>query len=147
MPKHLPADQGRTFHLFGGDVVTIKVTGEETGGAYTLMETVTPPGMGPPSHVHHREEETFCIIKGDLEFTIRGQTIRPKPGDMLIAPKDVPHVFRNIGKTPARLLVVCRPAGFEHFVEEFSQISPEGPPDFERMSAIAARYGIEFVAS
>lgn len=146
MPKHLPADQGRTYHVFGGDQITIKLTGKETEGAYTLLETVTPPGMGPPPHVHHREEETFCIVKGELEFTIRGKTIRPQPGDVLIAPKDVPHVFRNIGQTPAKLMIVCRPAGFEHFVEEFAQVPPDGPPDFPRMAAIAARHGIEFVS-
>jgi quercetin dioxygenase-like cupin family protein len=146
MPKHLPAEDVRTFHLFGGDQVTIKLTGKETNGAYTLMETVTPPGMGPPAHVHTREEESFCIVKGELEFTIRGQTIRPKAGDVLIAPKDAPHVFRNIGQTPARMIVVCRPAGFEHFVEDFAQIPPDGPADFPRMAAIGARHGIEFVA-
>ena len=146
MPKYLPADQVRTFHLFGGDQVTIKLTGKETGGAYTLLETVTPPGMGPLPHIHHREEETFCVVKGELEFTIRDKTIHPRPGDVLIAPKDVPHVFRNIGQTPAKLMIVCRPAGFEHFVEEFSQIPPAGPADFPRMEQIAARHGIEFVA-
>jgi quercetin dioxygenase-like cupin family protein len=146
MPKHLPADQSRTFHLFGGDQVTIKLTGKETDGAYTLIETVTPPGMGPPPHVHTREEETFCIVKGELEFTIRGKTIRPNPGDVLIAPKGLPHVFRNIGQTPAKLMIVCRPAGFEHFVEEFAQVPPDGAPDFPRMAAIAARHGIEFVS-
>jgi quercetin dioxygenase-like cupin family protein len=147
MPKHLPADQGRTYRLVGGDEVTIKLTGKETDGAYTLFETVTPPGMGPPPHVHTREEESFCIVKGELEFTIRGQTIRPKPGDVLIAPKDVPHVFRNIGQTPAKMIIVCRPAGFENFIEEFAQIPPDGPPDFSRMAVIAARYGITFVES
>lgn len=145
MPKHIPAEQVRTYRLFGGDQVTVKLTGKETDGAYTLIETITPPGMGPPPHVHHREEESFCVVKGELEFTIRGQTIHPKPGDVLIAPKDVPHVFRNIGNTPAKMIVVCRPAGFEHFLEEFAQVPPDGPPDYPRMAAIAARHGIEFV--
>jgi len=126
--------------------VTIKLTGKETDGAYTLLETVTPPGMGPRTHMHSREEETFCIVKGDLEFTIRGKTIRPRPGDVLIAPIGVPHVFRNIGQTPAKMMIVCRPAGFEHFVEEFAQVPPDAPPDFPRMAAIAARHGIEFLS-
>ena len=147
MPKHLPAEEGRTYHLFGGDQVTIKLSGKETDGAYTLMETVTPPGMGPPAHVHTREEESFCIVKGELEFTIRGQTIRPKPGDVLIAPRDVPHVFRNIGQTPAKMIIVCRPAGYENFIEDFAQIPADGPPDLARMASIAARHGITFVAS
>jgi mannose-6-phosphate isomerase-like protein (cupin superfamily) len=147
MPRHLPAEDGRIYHLFGGDQVTLKLTGKETDGAYTLFETVIPPGMGPLPHVHTREEESFCIVKGELEFIIRGQTIRPKAGDVLIAPKDVPHVFRNVGQTPAKMIIVCRPAGFENFIEEFAQIPPDAPADVPRMAAVAAKYGITFVAS
>lgn len=60
---HVPAGQGSTFHILGGDVVTIKLTGQETGGAFALLETVTPPGAGPPPHVHHREDETFYVLE------------------------------------------------------------------------------------
>ena len=49
-PKIVPAGAGRTVTVLGGDVITIKVTAEETGGAFSVFETITPPGGGPPPH-------------------------------------------------------------------------------------------------
>jgi hypothetical protein len=60
-------------------------------------------------------------------------------------PIGVPHTFRNIGPTPGKLLITCRPAGFEHFIAEFAQIPVDLPPDIPRMIAIGQKYGIEFV--
>jgi len=38
---------------------TFLVTGEQTGGAYFVMEALVPPGGGPPPHIHRNEDETF----------------------------------------------------------------------------------------
>jgi hypothetical protein len=38
-----------------GELVTYKVTAEQTGGAYSLFEVVTWPGGGPPPHIQHQE--------------------------------------------------------------------------------------------
>ena len=47
-----------------GDLYTIKTSGADTGGTFTLIEVSVPPGSGPPPHVHHREDQAFYIIKG-----------------------------------------------------------------------------------
>ncbi len=39
-----------------GDTMTLKATGESTGGSLTLLENLTAPGGGPPPHVHTRED-------------------------------------------------------------------------------------------
>lgn len=67
------------------------------------------------------------------------------PGDVVFAPRDVPHTFRNVGPAPGRVVILVQPAGFEHFLEEFATLPPDQPPDFARMGAIAAKYGLEFV--
>ena len=69
----------------------------DTGGQYSVFETITRPGMGTPLHVHHREEETFYVLKGEYEFHVGAETIRATPGTLLIGPRDVPHWFRNVG--------------------------------------------------
>ena len=35
-----------------GDRYTIKCSGNDTSGAYALLEAVVPPGAGPPPHIH-----------------------------------------------------------------------------------------------
>jgi hypothetical protein len=50
-----------------------------------------------------------------------------------------------IGTANARMLLMCLPAGFEQFVLELAEPAdaPPTPPDFARVAATAARYGIE----
>jgi uncharacterized cupin superfamily protein len=44
-------------------------TGEDTNGKYALWEAILPPGGGPPSHVHSRDEEGFHVLEGEITFT------------------------------------------------------------------------------
>lgn len=144
--QHVAAGEGRTFHVLGGDRVTIKAVSADTGGTYSLFETTVPPQGGPPPHVHHREDEAFYILEGEFEFHLGDRVILASTGSYLWAPRDVPHRFINLGPTPGKLLIMIRPAGFEAFIEEFSRLPPDGPPDFAAMTAIAQRHGLEFLA-
>lgn len=48
------AGEGRKMRVMGNDV-TLKLTRQETGGAYYLFELVTPPGVGiPPTSIKAR---------------------------------------------------------------------------------------------
>lgn len=145
--KHLPAGQGPQFNVIGGDQITIKAASEDTEGAFTLIETVTPAGAGPPPHVHRREDEIFYVLEGCFEFHVGKETIRAAPGSVVMAPRNIPHRFQNTGDEPGKLLIVCQPAGFEKFVEEFAALPADQPPDFGKMAEIGQRHGIEFVQS
>jgi mannose-6-phosphate isomerase-like protein (cupin superfamily) len=52
------------------ELITFKASGEDTGGAYSLTDSVVPPGGGPPPHIHHREDEAFWVLEGELEITV-----------------------------------------------------------------------------
>lgn len=143
--RYVEPGGGRRFEVIGGDQIAIKATGEDTDGAFTVIETVVPAGCGPPRHLHRRESETFYVLDGEFEFEIGKETIHASVGAFLVAPPDLPHQFRNVTDRPAKLLIVCQPAGFEKFVEEFATIPTDVPPDPQQMAAIGAKYGIEFV--
>ena len=64
--KHVAPGEGKALWV-AGDLVTLKVVGEETDGAFLLAEEVSPPGGGPPPHIHHREDEIFCVLEGEYE--------------------------------------------------------------------------------
>jgi mannose-6-phosphate isomerase-like protein (cupin superfamily) len=138
-----------------GLLATIKATNEQTGGRYTLVEILAPDGYGSVLHVHHREDEGFWILEGELTFYVGDQTIKAQPGSFLFGPKDVPHAF-TVDSGPARLLFILSPAGMEGLIREMGEparsltIPPlsEEPPDpaeMERMAAIGARYGAELL--
>lgn len=97
-----------------GDTYTILLSGKDTGGRYTLIDMYVPPGGGPPPH-RHDFEEMFSILEGEIELTFRGQTTIATAGETVNIPANAPHVFRNAGDRPARLLCMCSPAGQEDF--------------------------------
>jgi mannose-6-phosphate isomerase-like protein (cupin superfamily) len=152
----LEPGEGEALWWFGG-LATIKATGEQTGGRYTLVEILVPefPAEEGLLHVHHFEDEGFYIIEGEMTFYVGDQTIKAQPGSFLFGPKDVPHAF-TVESGPARLLFILSPAGMEGLVREMGELArsltippqPEEPPDeaeMERLTAIAARYGAEML--
>jgi quercetin dioxygenase-like cupin family protein len=70
---------GRVFSVVG-DRYHFLVTGEESGGAFAMMEFLVPPQHGPPPHVHHREDEVFYVLEGEFTFTVAGRMIRAAAG-------------------------------------------------------------------
>jgi quercetin dioxygenase-like cupin family protein len=146
--------EGEAWWWFGL-LATIKATGEQTGGRYTLVQILAPDGYESVLHVHHFEDEGFYILEGEMTFYVGEQTIKAGPGSFLFGPKDVPHAF-TVDSGPARLLFLLSPAGFEGLIRETSELArsltlpppPEEPPDqaeMEELMAIAARYGNEIV--
>ena len=133
-----------------GDHYTIKVSGEETGGAFALIEAVVPPGGGPPPHVHTREDEAFHVLEGELEFHADGRSFTAGPGDWVKLAKGSLHDFRNQGRAPARVLILVAPAGLERFFLEVGRAANPGdapaPPtaeEVEKLVSTAPAYGLE----
>lgn len=71
--------QGRVVEAFG-DHATFILTGEQTGGRYTMFVNVTSPGGGPPPHRHDGEDEWFHVLEGKAEFLKDGEWIPVPPG-------------------------------------------------------------------
>ncbi|WP_292808200.1 cupin domain-containing protein, partial [Nostoc sp. JL23] len=59
---------------------------------------------GPPLHLHRREDESFYILEGTFAFQIGDRTVTATAGWFITAPKGVPHSYKNIGTTPARIV-------------------------------------------
>ena len=87
-------------------------SGEATAGRVAVTENWAPRGYGSPLHVHHREDEWFYVLSGELTFWIDGETKVAREGSFVYRPRDVPHTF-IVSSDEARFLLVVEPAGFE----------------------------------
>ncbi len=131
----------------------VKVLGNQTNGAYSLLEIVVPPGGGPPLHVHHNEEEAFYVIEGELKVQVWDREAKASAGSFVLLPKNIPHAFRIEDSRPAKVLALLSPPGFEgYFIDygrpaEANALPPptDVPPDLEKMVEVAARYGSHVV--
>jgi quercetin dioxygenase-like cupin family protein len=142
--------QGRTLAVVG-DVYRLLATGEETNGAYALLEAVVSPGGGPPPHVHSREEEGFYVLEGEIVFLVGEERMVLSAGMFANMPVGTRHAFRNESSQPAKMLISVAPAGLERMFLEVGVSLPQGattalPPtsaEIEKLLAIAPQYGIE----
>jgi quercetin dioxygenase-like cupin family protein len=148
---YCPQGAGRGVHLTG-DTYTFKATGAETRGAFALFESLVPPGSGPPPHIHHREDEAFYLLEGELEFQEGERVLLVSAGAFLLIPKGTVHRFKNVGSRPARMLTIFTPAGVEGLFFEAGRPVTEGsapsPPDQEeiaRLQATIGKYHLEIV--
>jgi mannose-6-phosphate isomerase-like protein (cupin superfamily) len=118
-------------YVFLGVPLTIHLSGEQTGGRFTLIEGTMPADGDGGLHVHTRDDETMYLLDGELEVMIGGQSFTLRPGESYFAPRGVPHRLRNRGRAPAHSLAIHTPAGFDSFVRE------AGTPLNEWISGIA----------
>jgi mannose-6-phosphate isomerase-like protein (cupin superfamily) len=131
-----------------GEPTMLKATGQDTGGLYAVADIITTPEGLVPLHVHHREDEAFFLLEGEVTFSIGDDVFDAGPGGFAFGPRDVPHRY-TVRSARARMLMVFSPAGFEGFIRETSEPSDSLDPivlddiDFDLIVAAADRYGAE----
>lgn len=127
----------------------IRVSGEDTGGTFSVIEMRVPPGYAGPPHIHHNEHETFYTVKGELEYTIGDETIVGEAGKIVHGPMGIPHAFSNESDSEAIAHTWVHPAGFEDFMARAAPpiTDPSDPPELEmeRVLELAPEYGVEFL--
>jgi quercetin dioxygenase-like cupin family protein len=137
---------------FLGGLTIIKSSGETTGGRVAVTENWAPRGYGSPLHVHHREDEWFYVLSGELTFWIDGETTVAGAGSFVYGPRNLPHTF-IVSSAEARFLLVVEPAGFENFLLGQSEpaqsltLPPASaePPALDAMMAAATTYELEIL--
>lgn len=130
----------------------IKVTAEQTGGQLSIIAITEGPNAAGPLHVHHREDEGFWILEGEVTFEVGDATIEANTGDFAFGPRGIPHRY-TVGKNGCRMLFIMTPGGFEGLIREMSvpaatRTLPPGSdqePDWKHIAAIAKAYGCELL--
>ena len=116
--------------------ITLKATGEETGGSIGVIEAMSPPGYGPPRHVHYGCDELFYVLEGQFLVLVGERQVSGLPGTFVFIPRGTVHAAKVIGSEPGKVLSAYIPGGQERSFEEFGQL----PAD-----VVAKKYDSEFV--
>ncbi|MFJ8442499.1 cupin domain-containing protein [Kitasatospora griseola] len=125
--------------------VAFKLWGADTGGAVSVVEHPFPVGALVPPHLHTREDEYSIVTEGEIGFRSGDREAVLGPGGYITKPRGELHTMWNAGPAPARMIEIISPAGFEHFFRELAEMLADGPPQTEdAVSALAAKYGLEF---
>jgi quercetin dioxygenase-like cupin family protein len=114
----LPSNKSNKTIWLLGDTITLKVTGDETDGKYSVWEIRVPSQSGPPSHYHSNLEEGFYVLEGNFSFQYNENIVNVASGSFVHVSRGAVHTYKNVGSNAGKLLVIGIPAGFENFVEE-----------------------------
>jgi quercetin dioxygenase-like cupin family protein len=137
--------EGEHLRFWGGGVLTMKASAEETGGAFLLFEDFMSQGKTTPLHIHANEDEALYVLEGEILVHIDGSEHSVGPRGVAVAPRGVPHAFLVTSPT-ARVLTLQTPGSAEAFYRSASEpgsvdSDPAGPVDFARVREAAERSG------
>ena len=137
-----------------GGVIDVKLDAEATGGAFTMIEIVNPPGGGVPPHVHERDDETVAVLEGELSVLLGDAAETVGPGDTVFIPRGLVHAFTNTGNGEARALAITSPGGSETMLRDgaVAKTSDAPPPealepDIDALMTAATGAGLRFLPS
>lgn len=142
--KVVQPGEGRQGQLAPGVGVVFKIDGGDTGGALSIVEHPFEVGALVPPHVHTREDEFSIVIEGEIGFRSEDQEVVLGAGGYIVKPRGEVHAMWNAESTPARMIEVISPAGFEDFFRELVEMTEAGAPDMAQVAALGDRYELPF---
>jgi mannose-6-phosphate isomerase-like protein (cupin superfamily) len=143
MSDFISADMPTALHVAAGadregcqrglgiSTIAFKVSMQNPSSLFILENTFLAKG-GPARHLHYDQDEWFYILEGEFQFEVGVQHFHLRPGDSLLAPRLVPHVWAFVGEARGRILVAFTPAGkMEAFFREVTKANAMPPQDPE----------------
>jgi mannose-6-phosphate isomerase-like protein (cupin superfamily) len=130
---------------FRGTKMTLKVSGRDSEGRYSLIEMIHPPNTGPALHIHSDAPEAYYVLDGRYSIRRGNREYHAGPGDFVFIPKNTPHNYQS-GPRGGKVLVIS-PAGIEGYFKEVADILLKQANEIPWIQEveIAKRYGQEFL--
>lgn len=124
------ADRFDEHRGLGVSSIAFKVTHQDCEGLLILENTFHQPG-GPARHLHDEQDEWFYILEGEFKFEVGDQSFNLRPGDSLLGPRQIPHVWAFAGGAQrGRILIAFMPAGkMQSFFEQVTKANAMPPQD------------------
>src|ERR1700733_9799789 len=151
LPQAVDASEGDAY-WFLNNLEVVKATTASTGGAYSLLYQISPPGHATPYHLHHEEDEAFYVLDGEYTFICDGKKAILGPGGYIFLPRRIPHGIRCTGSTPSTMLILAMPGtGFVGMMIEMAEpakdrvLPPVTKPDIEKLTMLCAKYRIDIL--
>jgi len=135
-------DRDGVHKTLGISTIDFKVTSADTGDAMLVIENTNRGKGGPAKHRHLAQDELFCVIEGDYVIVVGDQRFELKPGDTILAPRLVPHVWAHVGNSVGRMLITFTPPGR---MEDFFRVVSKGDSMPIQDPALWRAHGMELL--
>ncbi|WP_133470131.1 cupin domain-containing protein [Paraglaciecola marina] len=130
------------------DVLGMKVqflsTSKDTQNRYSSMLNTVPKGKGAPPHCHPWDE-SFYILKGDIELCIGAKKHHLSTGDYALIPAGQSHAFTGLSEEEGLMILFDSPSHSQAFFQEINDTIKSIPQDLQKMPAIGDRHKVSFL--
>jgi len=127
----------------GVSTLNFKVVPQD-GSGLLIVENIFHSKGGPARHLHYEQDEWFYCLEGTFILEVGNERLRLNPGDSLLAPRQVPHVWGYSGAAQGRMLITFAPAGkMESFFREVTKANAMPPQD----PALWRAHGMELMGT
>ena len=112
----------------------IKISGTDTDGQLLMFEYTGLEKIGPPLHVHYKQDETFYVIEGEYKFVVGERTEILKAGDTIFLPRNVPHTWLQLSDR-GKIIYMLHPSGtFEEFMRKVNRLKNPTNAELDALS-------------
>ena len=136
-----PGD-GAPRPLQPGVGVVFKIDGADTAGALAIVEHPFEVGGFVPPHIHTHEDEISFVLEGQIGFRSEDKEVVLGAGGYIVKPRGEVHAMWNAGDTPARMIEVISPAGFEGMFRSVVEMNERGETDMSKIVELTNRYEV-----
>lgn len=123
-----------------GEEITVLASGEATE-SYEIFLQRGPEASGPPPH-NHPWDESFFVIKGEIEFGLGAASKKASPGTLVHIPAGAEHWFRFGPGGGEMLSMTSRLGASRMFADMAREVAPVNP-DLEKLAEVGRRYGLK----
>lgn len=117
------------YRGLGVSHIDFKLCPADDNGLF-VIENVFHARGGPARHLHYEQDEWFYALEGEFIIEIGEERLHLAPGDSVLAPRRVPHVWAYVGDGRGRMLIAFTPAGrMEAFFREVTKADAMPPQD------------------
>jgi quercetin 2,3-dioxygenase len=128
----LPAGQSPFFlrcgegprHELAGQLQTLLVGADQTGGTCTMTTVEMPKGRGLPAHVHEDTHEALMVLEGRVGVTLDGQEHVLTRGDTASIPAGAEHAYTGAAHY-TKVLTMSSPGGLERLISTAGEATQE----------------------
>jgi mannose-6-phosphate isomerase-like protein (cupin superfamily) len=140
--ENAPVKQEEILSVAGNNI-TVRLSAEQTAGAYSVFELSVPPNAGAGLHIDKNWDEWWHVMEGTFSFTLNGEQVKLSAGGFAYGPKGKAHSFKNVGQATGTLVMITMPSGLEKFFKTIHEASLHGRPDKETFANIMRLHNIE----
>jgi Cupin domain len=130
----------------GDDVygVLIKLYGEETNGAISIIEQPFEPGLLLPPHVHHNDV-WLLVLDGEMHARVGDEVVKATPGCWVLKPRRIPPTpCGTRGASRPALSSCTRWVGSSASSRDFGDRLRQRPIGLDELNRLGEPHGIRF---